>query len=223
MWGRRWRVLQRKTLSATTVSCRLPGWSVQVPATSSFSCDIASLRLSVLSDVSLTPVIERIGRKAVNLVEDAGRWGHFMADMARAVPDVATWGRLLFVQMRRIGVDSLPVALFIAAFTGVILALQASYTFNGTVPAVSRWDARRQEHDARAGPDAGGLGARRARGSEHGRRTRDDEGHRASGRTRDPGIRPAELSGCAARARRDGDVSARGCTRHRGSALSRDG
>jgi phospholipid/cholesterol/gamma-HCH transport system permease protein len=57
-----------------------------------------------------------------------------MGDMARAVPDVATWGRLLFVQMRRIGVDSLPVALFIAAFTGVILALQASYTFTGTVP-----------------------------------------------------------------------------------------
>ena len=57
-----------------------------------------------------------------------------MADTARAVPDVATWGRLVFVQMRRIGVDSLPVALFIAAFTGVILALQASYTFHGTVP-----------------------------------------------------------------------------------------
>src|SRR5438034_313211 len=43
--------------------------------------------------------------------------------MARAVPDVRTWGRLLAQQMRRIGVDSLPVALFIAAFTGVVLAL----------------------------------------------------------------------------------------------------
>jgi len=43
-------------------------------------------------------------------------------------------GRLTLVQMRRIGVDSLPVALFIAAFTGVVLALQASYTFKGTVP-----------------------------------------------------------------------------------------
>src|SRR5216117_2226167 len=54
--------------------------------------------------------------------------------MVRAVPDVATWGRLTIVQMRRVGVDSLPVALFIAAFTGVVLALQASYTFTGTVP-----------------------------------------------------------------------------------------
>src|SRR4029077_18682377 len=48
--------------------------------------------------------------------------------------DVGTWGRLTVVQMRRIGVDSLPVALFIAAFTGIVLALQASYTFKGTVP-----------------------------------------------------------------------------------------
>src|SRR5438094_7565104 len=36
--------------------------------------------------------------------------------------------------MRRVGVDSLPVSLFIAAFTGVVLALQASYTCTGTGP-----------------------------------------------------------------------------------------
>src|SRR6266550_918519 len=52
-----------------------------------------------------------------------GRFGHFMGDLARAVPDVDVWGRLTLVQLRRVGVDSLPVALFIAAFTGVVLAL----------------------------------------------------------------------------------------------------
>src|SRR5882672_5822391 len=57
-----------------------------------------------------------------------------MGDLARAVPDVGVWGRLTLVQLRRVGVDSLPVALFIAAFTGVVLALQASYTFRNTVP-----------------------------------------------------------------------------------------
>src|SRR5947208_13615319 len=57
-----------------------------------------------------------------------------MGDLARAVPDVAVWGRLTVIQLRRVGVDSLPVALFIAAFTGVVLALQASYTFRNTVP-----------------------------------------------------------------------------------------
>jgi len=79
-------------------------------------------------------VIEQVGRTAVVLIEDAGRWGQFMGDMARAVRDVPTWAGRSVVQMRRVGVDSLPVALFIAAFTGVVLALQASYTFTGAVP-----------------------------------------------------------------------------------------
>src|SRR5260370_25470723 len=57
-----------------------------------------------------------------------------MGDLARAVPDVDVWGRLTLVQLRRVGVDSLPVALFIAAFTRLVLALQASYTFRNTVP-----------------------------------------------------------------------------------------
>jgi len=79
-------------------------------------------------------VIEAIGRRAVAAVEAVGRVGHFLMDTVRALPDVATWAGPAIVQMRRIGVDSIPVTLFIAAFTGVVLALQASYTFTGTVP-----------------------------------------------------------------------------------------
>ncbi len=44
------------------------------------------------------------------------------------------WGRLLLPQMARIGVDSVPIALFIAMFTGIVMALQASYTFTGAIP-----------------------------------------------------------------------------------------
>ncbi|MBA2243362.1 MAG: ABC transporter permease [Gemmatimonadetes bacterium] len=36
--------------------------------------------------------------------------------------------------MRRLGVDSLPIAVFLASFTGIVLALQASYTFTGAMP-----------------------------------------------------------------------------------------
>ena len=79
-------------------------------------------------------MIEAIGRRAVAAVEAVGRVGHFLMDTMRALPDVRTWAGPAIVQMRRIGVDSIPVTLFIAAFTGVVLALQASYTFTGTVP-----------------------------------------------------------------------------------------
>lgn len=63
-----------------------------------------------------------------------GRLGLFLADTVRALADVRTWSSLTFQQMRRIGVDSLPISLFIAAFTGIVLALLASYVFTGAVP-----------------------------------------------------------------------------------------
>ena len=79
-------------------------------------------------------MIDAIGRRSISAVEAVGRVGHFVMDMVRALADLGVWARGTIVQMRRVGVDSLPVALFIAAFTGVVLALQASYTFTGAVP-----------------------------------------------------------------------------------------
>lgn len=52
----------------------------------------------------------------------------------RALADVPTWRVHLLPQMYRLGVASIPIALFIALFTGVVLALLSSYIFTGTVP-----------------------------------------------------------------------------------------
>ena len=57
-----------------------------------------------------------------------------MSDVARSLRDFRVWTGLTVEQMRRIGVDSVPIALFIAAFTGIVLSLQASYTLTGAVP-----------------------------------------------------------------------------------------
>ena len=64
--------------------------------------------------------VEKVGRAALRT--------------GRALSDVATWGPLLLPQMRRLGVDSIPIALFIAVFTGIVLALLSSYIFTGAVP-----------------------------------------------------------------------------------------
>ena len=53
---------------------------------------------------------------------------------ARALRDTATWRPLVLGQMKRLGVDSVPIGLFIALFTGIVLALLASYIFTGAVP-----------------------------------------------------------------------------------------
>jgi phospholipid/cholesterol/gamma-HCH transport system permease protein len=83
---------------------------------------------------SWTAPLAWVGRSATATAAAFGRFGAFCASLIRALPDVGTWGRLLVVQMARLGVASLPIALFISAFTGIVLALQASYTFTGTVP-----------------------------------------------------------------------------------------
>jgi phospholipid/cholesterol/gamma-HCH transport system permease protein len=79
-------------------------------------------------------VYELLAGRVAGWLAAFGRTGYFVASVGRAVKDVATWGSLSAGQMRRIGVESLPIALFIAVFTGIVLALQASYTFTGAVP-----------------------------------------------------------------------------------------
>jgi phospholipid/cholesterol/gamma-HCH transport system permease protein len=75
-----------------------------------------------------------LGRSCGEAVRVLGRFGSFTAGAVRALSDVDVWGRHLVWQMARLGVDSIPIALFIAAFTGIVLSLQASYTFTGAVP-----------------------------------------------------------------------------------------
>jgi phospholipid/cholesterol/gamma-HCH transport system permease protein len=75
-----------------------------------------------------------VGRSAVDAAAAFGRFGAFAAAAGRGVSDAGTWLRLTVGSMARLGVDSLPIALFIAAFTGIVMALQASYTLTGAVP-----------------------------------------------------------------------------------------
>jgi phospholipid/cholesterol/gamma-HCH transport system permease protein len=74
------------------------------------------------------------GRFALSFAAAFGRFSGFVARSVRSSADIQTWGRMLVLQMARLGVASLPIALFIATFTGIVLSLQASYTFTGAVP-----------------------------------------------------------------------------------------
>ncbi len=79
-------------------------------------------------------IVGATGRAAIRFTASVGAWGSLMQQAIRGLRTFGVWGRLVLDQMRRIGVDSVPIALFIAAFTGVVLALQASYTFTGAIP-----------------------------------------------------------------------------------------
>lgn len=84
--------------------------------------------------ITWTAPVAWVGRSALETTGGFGRFGTFGLRVGRSFADFGTWSRLVINQMARLGVESLPIALFIAAFTGVVLALQASYTFSGTVP-----------------------------------------------------------------------------------------
>ncbi|MFQ5702541.1 MAG: MlaE family ABC transporter permease [Gemmatimonadales bacterium] len=77
---------------------------------------------------------ELVALRVAGWLRAVGGLARFLSDVTRSLRDVATWTRLTVVQMRRIGVQSLPIALFIAAFMGIVLALQSSYSLTGAVP-----------------------------------------------------------------------------------------
>ncbi|MFQ5538274.1 MAG: MlaE family ABC transporter permease [Gemmatimonadota bacterium] len=84
--------------------------------------------------VSLEGSVRALGRGAVAGVAAVGRAAHLGGSALRSLRKVDIWAPHLVVQMFRIGVASVPIALFIATFTGIVLALQASYTFTGAIP-----------------------------------------------------------------------------------------
>ena len=81
----------------------------------------------------LTPV-ESFGRWSINSVRSLGKAGYLTTGALRALRNVEIWGPRLVSQVVSVGVASVPIALFIAVFTGIVLALQASYTLTGAVP-----------------------------------------------------------------------------------------
>lgn len=84
--------------------------------------------------MNLTRGLSSVGATTLRGFSAFGVFSRFAAESARALADVRTWVPLLVAQMRKLGVDSLPISLFLGAFTGIVLALQASYTFTGAVP-----------------------------------------------------------------------------------------
>lgn len=81
------------------------------------------------------PIVQRTGIQATRRVTRAfiaffrqiGQRGYFLRDIGRAFGDPATFVPETIRQMRRIGVDSIPLTVIVAAFIGGVIALQTRY------------------------------------------------------------------------------------------------
>ena len=78
--------------------------------------------------------IRSLGRATIGTVESVGRGGYLAAGAFRSLKRVEIWAPRFVEHLASVGVASLPIALFILMFTGIVMAIQASYTFTGTIP-----------------------------------------------------------------------------------------
>jgi phospholipid/cholesterol/gamma-HCH transport system permease protein len=84
--------------------------------------------------MTATLALETLGRRTRSALERVGDAAGYVWDVALSTRDVRTWLPEASVQARRLGVDSMGIGIFIAIFTGVVLALLASYSFTNAVP-----------------------------------------------------------------------------------------
>jgi phospholipid/cholesterol/gamma-HCH transport system permease protein len=78
--------------------------------------------------------VSRLGRVTRSGLASVGRASRFVQDTARAIPDTATWWPHASLHARVLGVDSIPIGIFIALFTGIVLSMLADYSVGDIVP-----------------------------------------------------------------------------------------
>ncbi len=79
-------------------------------------------------------LIETLGRVTRSSVSSVGSGARFVIDVLRATREFSVWRPEFSVHARILGVESLPIGIFIALFTGIVLALLASYSVGDLVP-----------------------------------------------------------------------------------------
>ena len=79
-------------------------------------------------------MLTAVGRSVREWVESVGVGARFVQQVGTASRDVRGWWPELTVHARTLGVESLPIGVFIALFTGIVLAMLASYSVGDLVP-----------------------------------------------------------------------------------------
>lgn len=77
-----------------------------------------------------------VGRQAIDIVSEVGAAGIVLWRSTLALRGLRRSFRLLVDQMKRIGVESLPLVIFTSIFTGAVAAVQAAYQLKDYVPKI---------------------------------------------------------------------------------------
>ncbi len=75
-----------------------------------------------------------IGRKAMHLLEHLGRFSILVGRTILALREISTYRKLTVEQMVRVGINSLPMVIYISVFAGMVTSVQAAYQFREYIP-----------------------------------------------------------------------------------------
>jgi phospholipid/cholesterol/gamma-HCH transport system permease protein len=82
----------------------------------------------------ITRIIEKTGRKTISFLEEIGQVTSLLLNIFRYSTRIIKYRKLVLYQMEHIGVNSLPLVVIIATFTGAVSAWQAAYQLKGIAP-----------------------------------------------------------------------------------------
>ena len=82
----------------------------------------------------LTNIVQALGKKTLSFLEEFGQISILFFNIIRNIKNVPRTAKVILHQMEHIGVNSLPLVLIIAVFTGAVAAWQAAYQLKGLAP-----------------------------------------------------------------------------------------
>jgi phospholipid/cholesterol/gamma-HCH transport system permease protein len=83
----------------------------------------------------MTFVLTYFGKRIGKFFYHLGCFGSLLWQTIRALRDFGTYSNLIGDQMMRIGIQSIPIVIYIAAFAGMVTSIQSSENFDEFVPA----------------------------------------------------------------------------------------
>ncbi|MGE5364986.1 MAG: MlaE family ABC transporter permease [Bacteroidota bacterium] len=79
-------------------------------------------------------LLEKFGEKILTFLQELGEVTLLLGGIFRSIPSAFRSRKLVLFQMEHIGVNSLPLVLIIATFTGAVAAWQAAFQLKGIAP-----------------------------------------------------------------------------------------
>ncbi len=79
-------------------------------------------------------ILQKIGKRTLNFLQEFGQVVRLLKDIFISIPQLFKNSRNFIYQMEHIGVNSMPLVLIIATFTGAVSSWQAAYQLKGVAP-----------------------------------------------------------------------------------------